>query len=80
MSIEISLENIIEGATGGSALARLLKEGEMIVNDLGTVVKHSDLSCSKTLGGKLDRFAADAREGVNALQMFETNVGEVFDQ
>ncbi|KAH0609559.1 uncharacterized protein H6S33_013045 [Morchella sextelata] len=80
MSIEISLENIIESATGGSALARLLKEGEMIVNDLGTVVKHSDLSCSKTLGGKLDRFAADAREGVSALQMFETNVGEVFDQ
>ncbi|KAI5842560.1 hypothetical protein DFP73DRAFT_480233 [Morchella snyderi] len=80
MSIEISLENTIESATGGSALARLLKESEMIVNDLGTVVKHSDLSCSKTLGGGLDHFAADAREGVNALQMFETSVGEVFDQ
>lgn len=80
MSIETSLERIVESATGGSTLARLLKQGEMAVNDLGTVVKHSDLSCRGALGDKLDRFASDARDGVNALQLFETKVGEVLDQ
>lgn len=80
MSIESSLERIVGGATSGSALARLLKQGEMSVSDLGTVVKHSDLSCKRTLGERLDRFANDAREGVIALQLFDSRVGGVLDQ
>lgn len=80
MSIESSLERIVESAIGGSTLARLLKQGEMSISDLGTVVKHSDLSCRKTLGERLDRFANDAKEGVISLQLFESKVGEGLDQ
>lgn len=80
MSIESSLERIVGGAASGSSLARLLKQGEMSVSDLGTVVKHSDLSCKITLGERLDRFANDAKEGVIALQMFDSRVGGVLDQ
>lgn len=80
MSIESSLERIVGGAASGSSLARLLKQGEMSVSDLGTVVKYSDLSCKITLGERLDRFANDAKKGVIALQMFDSRVGGVLDQ
>lgn len=80
MSIESSLERIVESAIGGSTLARLLKQGEMSISDLGIVVKHSDLSCRRTLGERLDRFANDAKEGVISLQLFESKVGEGLDQ
>lgn len=80
MSIESSLGRIVGSATAGSALARLLKQGEMSVSDLSTIIKHSDLSCRRTLGEQLDRFSNDAKEGVVALQLFESRVGEGLDQ
>lgn len=80
MSIESSLERIVGSATSGSPLARLLKQGEMSISDLGTVVKHSDLSCRRSLGERLDRFASDAKEGVIALQLFDSKAGFFLDQ
>lgn len=77
MSIESSLERIVGG---GPSLARLLKQGEMSISDLGTIVKHSDLSCKRTLGERLDRFANDAKESVIALQLFDSKVGGALDQ
>lgn len=77
MSIESSLERMVGG---GPSLARLLKQGEMSISDLGTIVKHSDLSCKRSLGERLDRFASDAKEGVIALQLFDSQVGGFLDQ
>lgn len=80
VSIESSLERIVGGAASGSSLARLLKQGEMSVSDLGIVVKHSDLSCRQTLGERLDRFANDAKESVITLQLFDSKAREILDQ
>ncbi|KAI5804192.1 hypothetical protein DFH27DRAFT_396765 [Peziza echinospora] len=80
MSIESSFEKIVDGAAGGSALARAMKSSEMAVSDLSTVVKYSDLKCRESLSSKLDAFATDAKSNVRALSAWGSKVGGVLDQ
>jgi len=80
MSIESSFEKIVDGAAGGTALARAMKSSEMAVSDLSTVVRYSDLKCRETLSEKLDGFATDAKASVRALSGWSSKVGGVLDQ
>lgn len=80
MNIESSFEKIVDSAAGGSALARVMKQSEMAVSDLSTVVRYSDLKCKETLAERLDVFARDAKGNVRALQGFGSKVGGVLDQ
>lgn len=80
MSIESSFEKIVDGAAGGSALARAMKSSEMAVSDLSTVVRYSDLKCKESLSSKLDAFATDAKASVRALSGWGSKVGGVLDQ
>lgn len=80
MNIESSFEKIVDGAAGGTALARVMKQSEMAVSDLSTVVKYSELKCRDTLSGKLDNFANDAKGSVRALSGWGSKVGGVLDQ
>ena len=80
MSIESSFEKIVDGAAGGSALARAMKSSEMAVSDLSTVVRYSDLKCRESLSTKLDAFATDAKSSVRALSGWGSKVGGVLDQ
>ncbi|CUS07528.1 unnamed protein product [Tuber aestivum] len=80
MNIESSFEKIVDSAAGGSALARVMKQSEMAVSDLSTVVRYSELKCKETLAERLDVFAKDAKGNVRALQGFGSKVGGVLDQ
>lgn len=80
MNIESSFEKIVDSAAGGSALARVMKQSEMAVSDLSTVVRYSELKCKETLAERLDVFARDAKGNVRALQGFGSKVGGVLDQ
>lgn len=80
MSIESSFEKIVDGAAGGTALARAMKSSEMAVSDLSTVVRYSDLKCKESLSSKLDAFATDAKASVRALSGWGSKVGGVLDQ
>jgi hypothetical protein len=80
MSIETSFERVVDSAAGGSELARSLKQSEMAVADLSTVVKYSDLNCRETLSSKLESFAADAQNNVLQLLEFSARVGGVLDE
>ncbi|RPA88023.1 hypothetical protein BJ508DRAFT_1603 [Ascobolus immersus RN42] len=80
MNIESSFEKIVDGAAGGTALARVMKQSEMAVSDLSTVVKYSELKCRDTLSTKLDNFAQDAKGSVRALSGWGSKVGGVLDQ
>lgn len=80
MNIESSFEKIVDGAAGGTALARVMKQSEMAVSDLSTVVKYSELKCRDTLSTKLDSFATDAKSSVRALSGWGSKVGGVLDQ
>ncbi|KAF8474623.1 hypothetical protein BDZ91DRAFT_844927 [Kalaharituber pfeilii] len=80
MNIESSFEKIVDGAAGGSALARAMKSSEMAVSDLSTVVRYSDLKCKESLSTKLDAFATDAKASVRALSGWGSKVGGVLDQ
>lgn len=80
MNIESSFEKIVDGAAGGSALARAMKSSEMAVSDLSTVVRYSDLKCKDSLSTKLDAFAGDAKSSVRALSGWGSKVGGVLDQ
>ncbi|KAG0636028.1 hypothetical protein HOY80DRAFT_393310 [Tuber brumale] len=80
MNIESSFEKIVDSAAGGSALARVMKQSEMAVSDLSTVVRYSELKCKETLAERLDVFAKDAKTNVRALQGFGSKVGGVLDQ
>lgn len=80
MNIESSFEKIVDSAAGGSALARVMKQSEMAVSDLSTVVRYSELKCKETLSERLDVFARDAKGNVRALQGFGSKVGGVLDQ
>ncbi|TGZ80883.1 hypothetical protein EX30DRAFT_319690, partial [Ascodesmis nigricans] len=80
MNIESAFERVVDSSAGGSELARSLKQSEMAVSDLSTVVRHSDLKCRTTLSARLARFADDARSNVDGLLQFATEVGGVLDQ
>jgi hypothetical protein len=80
MSIEASFERVVDSAAGGSELARSLKQSEMAVADLSTVVKYSDLNCRETLSARLEQFAIDARDNVVGLLEFSAKVGGVLDE
>lgn len=80
MSIEASFERVVDSAAGGSELARSLKQSEMAVADLSTVVKYSDLNCRETLSTRLEQFAIDARDNVVGLLEFSAKVGGVLDE
>ncbi|KAI5805167.1 hypothetical protein EDC01DRAFT_610228 [Geopyxis carbonaria] len=80
MNIESAFERVVDSSAGGSELARSLKNSEMAVSDLSTVVRHSDLKCRKTLSTRLERFADDARFNVLGLLSFASEVGGVLDQ
>jgi hypothetical protein len=80
ISVETSLEKTLESIVGSSALARLLKQGEMAISDLGTVVRHSELGCKETLSGLLDNLARLSGEIGMSLQTFESKVWGVLDQ
>jgi hypothetical protein len=80
MSIESSFERVVDSAAGGSELARSLKQSEMAVADLSTVVKYSDLKCRESLSSRLEQFAVDARDNVIELLEFSARVGGVLDE
>lgn len=80
MNIESSFEKIVDGAAGGTALARVMKQSEMAVSDLSTVVRYSELKCKESLASKLDAFATDAKQSVRALSGWGSKVGGVLDQ
>lgn len=80
MNIEASFERVVDSAAGGSELARSLKQSEMAVADLSTVVKYSDLNCRETLSARLEQFAIDARDNVVGLLEFSAKVGGVLDE
>jgi len=80
LSIQTALEKSLSNVPAAPALAGLLKQSEIAVSDLGTVVKHSDLDCKHTLSGLLFKFATQAGDVAGLLQAFESTVSRLLIQ
>ncbi|RPA98866.1 hypothetical protein L873DRAFT_1828302 [Choiromyces venosus 120613-1] len=80
LSIETALEKSLASVAAAPALAGLLKQSEIAVSDLSTVVSHSDLDCRHTLAELLLKFATGAGEVAGLLLGFESIVGRALDR
>lgn len=80
LSIETALEKSLASVPTASALAGLLKQSEIAVSDLSTVVKHSDLDCKHTLSSLLLKFATQAGDVAGLLQAFESTISRALIQ
>lgn len=79
MELQGSLENLLERAVGGSTLAFDLKQSEMAVKDLKSLVSLSQLMCRERLAAKLDDFVSSARSAGRDLQRLGSRVGGSVD-
>lgn len=68
-------EQLLESATGGSALSLEMKKAEMATKDLVVLVRISNLSCKDDLAPALSQFASDARATGRGLQKLAAKVG-----
>ncbi|KAG0633660.1 hypothetical protein HOY80DRAFT_1103609 [Tuber brumale] len=80
LSTETALEKSLASVAAAPALARLLKQSEITVSDLSTVVQHSDLDCKHTLSDLLLKFATQAGDVAGLLQAFESIVNRALIQ
>lgn len=81
VSVEASLKETLEAIIARSpASAQLLKQGELAISDLGTVVRHSDLRCKQILGELLEDLATSLGEVGMSLQGFEGRAWGLLDQ
>ncbi|CAZ82638.1 unnamed protein product [Tuber melanosporum] len=80
LSTETALEKSLASVAAAPALARLLKQSEITVSDLSTVVQHSDLDCKHTLSDLLLKFATQAGDVAGLLQAFESTVSRALTQ
>ncbi|KAG0132923.1 hypothetical protein HOY82DRAFT_605371 [Tuber indicum] len=80
LSTETALEKSLASVAAAPALARLLKQSEITVSDLSTVVQHSELDCKYTLSDLLLKFATQAGDVAGLLQAFESTVSRALTQ
>ncbi|KDQ19120.1 hypothetical protein BOTBODRAFT_484396 [Botryobasidium botryosum FD-172 SS1] len=78
IQLQTGFEGIVESSSG-MTLAVDLKECEMAVRDLNTLVKVSDLGCKESLSGQLDSVTAQAKEIGLKLQRLGGRVGGAVD-
>ncbi|KAI5781805.1 hypothetical protein EDC01DRAFT_619263 [Geopyxis carbonaria] len=79
IELQTSFEGVLESSAGGSVMAQDLKNSEVAVRDLNTLVKHSKLASKDILSKRLDGFVAGAKEASYSLLKFSSGVRGVVD-
>ncbi|KAF8896156.1 hypothetical protein BD779DRAFT_1639532 [Infundibulicybe gibba] len=74
-----SLDQLLENAAGGPALALELKRAEMATGDLAVLVRASDMPAREALAGLLNEFVTDAREAGRGLHRLSAKIGGTVD-
>lgn len=79
IDLQTSFEGVLENSVGGSYLALDLKNSEMAVRDLNSLVRSSSLTCKHDLSSRLDEFINNAKTTSRQLTKFSSKVGGVVD-
>lgn len=79
MELQGNLESLLEKSVGGSTLAFDLKQSEMAVKDLKSLVTMSQLMCRERLAATLEDFVQSARFAGRDLQKLGSRVGGSVD-
>ena len=77
--LQSHFSNILEKSEVGSILGLELKNAEISLRDLSTLVKISKLQCKVTLASHLDSFVQDSKAISMDLSRFESRVGGAID-
>jgi hypothetical protein len=80
VDLQTHLEPILEITSTGTSLALDVKNSEMAIRDLTTLVKLSDLVCKDELEEKLTEFVGEARDAGRSLQRLGSRVGGAVDR
>jgi hypothetical protein len=75
-----SLDSLLTGFVGGSALSLEIKQAEMATVDLVALVRISDLKAKGTLATSLGYFIDDAKRAGRGLQRLSSKVGGAVDK
>jgi len=75
-----SLDSLLTGFVGGSALSLEIKQAEMATVDLVALVRISDLKAKDTLATSLGYFIDDAKRAGRGLQRLSSKVGGAVDK
>ncbi|KAH7335157.1 hypothetical protein B0J17DRAFT_668880 [Rhizoctonia solani] len=78
--LQSRLEQVMKDSASSSKVAVDIKDSEMALRDLGTVVKHSALSKKDILGRDLKSFVNDAKAAGASLQQFGSRVWGAVDR
>lgn len=79
IEVQTHFSGVLEESVGGSALALDLKNSEVAVRDLNTLVRVSDLLCKDELSARLEDFVSSAKATSRGLTRFGSKVGGVVD-
>ncbi|KAH7335154.1 hypothetical protein B0J17DRAFT_64834 [Rhizoctonia solani] len=79
-SLQSRLEDVMDDSASSSIVAVDIKNSEMAVRDLTTLVKLSSLVAKDSLVDRLNEFVVDAKTAGRNLQRFGSRVGGAVDQ
>ncbi|KAJ1306929.1 hypothetical protein OPQ81_007912 [Rhizoctonia solani] len=78
--LQSRLEYVMEDSASSSVVSVDIKESEMALRDLGTLVRHSSLDNKVALARDLKLFVEDAKTASSSLQQFGTRVWGAVDK
>ncbi|CAG7852055.1 SubName: Full=Uncharacterized protein {ECO:0000313/EMBL:CCA74701.1} [Serendipita indica DSM 11827] len=79
VALQTRFETVMESAGLGTNLAMDMKNSEMAVRDLNTLVKLSDLVSKDLLASSLDKFIVSAKDASRHLTRLDSGVGGAVD-
>ena len=79
IDLQSHFTEVLEDSVGGSAMALDLKNSEIAVRDLNSLVRHSSLLSRDDLSSRLDDFVTAAKSTSRQLSKFSSRVGGVVD-
>ncbi|KAI5780211.1 hypothetical protein DFH27DRAFT_488819 [Peziza echinospora] len=80
IDLQTKFMGVIETAEASSIMGIELKNAELSIRDLGSLVSLSDLKCKDLLNDEIGRFVRDSKILTNLLRRLEAGVGGVVDR
>lgn len=79
MELQGQFGSVLEESGGAGVMALDLKNSEMAIRDLNTLIKASSLTCREDLSNRLEEFITEAKGTSKALTRFSSRVNGVVD-